>query len=155
MEVAPQRTPNPTLKACPPYGAKKWPPKGRWYAPTCVTPGVTARGHSISIRFPNPHDSWRTFKYLLVSHYFCQWKLSLGNKAFQLIVACVLLKNLKIKSVIFKIKQHSHIILVYGWYQWYMGTWALLAAVSNLIGRYNGWYHPTNIHFFRIRVWVT
>ena len=97
----------------------------------CVTPGVTAGGHSISIRFPNPHDSWRTFKYLLVSHYFCQWKLSLGNKAFQLIGACVLLKNLTNQSVILKIKQHSHIILVYGWY---MGTWALLAAVSNLIG---------------------
>ena len=22
---------------------------GRWYTPTCATPGVTARGHSISI----------------------------------------------------------------------------------------------------------
>ena len=27
---------------------KKWPSEGRWYAPTCVTPGVTARGHSIN-----------------------------------------------------------------------------------------------------------
>ena len=28
---------------------EKWSAKGRWYAPTCVTPGVSARGHSISI----------------------------------------------------------------------------------------------------------
>ena len=28
---------------------KKWPSKGRWYAPTCVTPGVTVRGFSIGM----------------------------------------------------------------------------------------------------------
>ena len=28
---------------------KKWPSEERWYTPTCVTPGVTARGRSISI----------------------------------------------------------------------------------------------------------
>ena len=28
---------------------EKLPSKGQWYAPKCVTPGVTANGHSISI----------------------------------------------------------------------------------------------------------
>ena len=31
------------------FWIKKWPSEGRWYALTCVTPGVTAWGHSISI----------------------------------------------------------------------------------------------------------
>ena len=34
----------------------KLPSEGRWYVPTCVTPGVTAKGHSISISI-NQHQS--------------------------------------------------------------------------------------------------
>ena len=41
--------------------------RGQWYAPKCVTPGVTARGHSISPKMSPqcpqdvPKDALKTF----------------------------------------------------------------------------------------------
>ena len=44
----------PTLITLP--SEEKWPFGGRWYAPKCVTPGVTARGLSISITNQTPSE---------------------------------------------------------------------------------------------------
>ena len=44
---------------------KKLQSKGRWYAPKCVTPCVTARGHSISIRLIQHHKPASTFIHYL------------------------------------------------------------------------------------------
>ena len=36
-----------------PFDQIKWPSGGRWYAPNCETPGVSAWGHRSSVSIPN------------------------------------------------------------------------------------------------------
>ena len=56
---------------------KKWPPRGRWYAPKCVTPGVSAWSHwssiNISIKVKNvkQYISSSSLSSCLMSHISC------------------------------------------------------------------------------------